>query len=172
MRHDREAEFAEFVRTHRPALLGYAMLLSGDSHLAEDLVQIALIRVYRKWDRVRSGTPAAYARRAVATTVIDHSRRPFVGREVGMALLPETAVTDPETALDPELVVALQQLPPRMRAVVVLRYVEDLAVEQVASILGCRAGTVKSQAARGLARLNSILAGSPTAPSFPLIATS
>jgi RNA polymerase sigma-70 factor (sigma-E family) len=171
MRAGREAEFADFVRAHRPTLLAYATLLSGDRHLAEDLVQIGLIQVYRRWDRVRSGTPAAYTRRVVATTVIDHSRRSFVGREVGMAAVPETAVTDPETLLDPHLVAALQQLPPRMRAVVVLRYVEDLAVENVASILGCRAGTVKSQAARGLSKLNSILTTSETS-SFSLIAIS
>jgi RNA polymerase sigma-70 factor (sigma-E family) len=171
MRQDREAEFAEFVRTHRPALLGYAILLCGDRHLAEDVVQVGLIRVYRRWDRVRAGTPAAYARRAVAITAIDHTRRPFVGREVGVAVVPETATPDADTTLDPQLVAALQELPPRMRAVVVLRYVEDLAADQVAAILGCRPGTVKSQAARDLAKLSNALAPPPTTSSLPLIAT-
>ncbi|MEP6481790.1 MAG: SigE family RNA polymerase sigma factor [Rhodoglobus sp.] len=157
MRSEHETEFEGFVRAHRSGLRAYAVLLCGDWHLAEDVVQLALIRVYRKWDQIRNGAPGAYARRAVTTIVIDQSRRGFVAREIGVADVPETYAAHSETALDPQLMAALQELPPRMRAVVVLRYVQDLSVDQVAAALGCRPGTVKSQAARGLAKLNTAL---------------
>lgn len=157
MRRQDETEFEGFVRAQRAGLRAYAALLCGDWYLAEDLVQTALIRVYRKWDRIRSGTPTAYARRVVSTLVIDHSRKAFVAREIGVADVPETVAPPSGSHLDPQLMAALQELPPRMRAVVVLRYVQDLSVEQVATTLGCRPGTVKSQAARGLTKLNVAL---------------
>ncbi len=157
MRRDHEMAFEDFVRTQRSGLRAYAALVCGDWHLAEDIVQVALTRVYQKWNRIRSGAPVAYARRAITTIVIDHSRKPSVTREVRVADVPDALAMAPEASLDPQLVAVLRELPPRMRAVVVLRYVEDLSVEQVAATLGCRPGTVKSQAARGLAKLSAAL---------------
>jgi RNA polymerase sigma-70 factor (sigma-E family) len=157
---DRDREFAEFVRTHRAGLVTTTRLLAaGDGHLAEDLVQTALVRVYLAWGRARSGNPTAYARRTLVNCATDHHRRGFTRRERAAAAVPETAALDrgPDE-LDAALVAALGELPPRMRAAVVLRHVHDLSVDETAHALGCTAGTVKSQTSRGLDRLRATLA--------------
>lgn len=156
----RDAEFAEFVRTHRGALLATARLLAaGDAHLAEDLVQTALVRVYLSWGRARSGNPGGYARRTLVNCLADHHRRGFARRERTAAALPESAAPAQELdGFDADLVHALGALPPRMRAAVVLRHVHDLSVEETADALGCTTGTVKSQTSRGLEKLRAALA--------------
>lgn len=157
---DRDREFADFVRTHRGGLVTTARLLAaGDAHLAEDLVQNALVRVYLAWGRARSGNPIAYARRTLVNCTADHHRRGFTRREHTAAVMPDTAA--PAAAsdeLDAELLAALGSLPPRMRAAVVLRHVHDLSVDDTAHALGCSVGTVKSQTARGLDKLRAALA--------------
>lgn len=133
-----------------------AIHLTGDGHLAEDLVQQALVRLYLAWGRARTLSTPAYARRILVNAFVDHRRRPWVRRERSSETLPESAV--PEVALpDRELFTALAALPPRMRAAVVLRHVEDLSVEEVADALGCSRGTVKSQTSRGLDKLRTAL---------------
>lgn len=156
----RDGEFAEFVRTHRGGLVATARLLAaGDAHLAEDLVQTALVRVYLSWGRARSGNPVGYARRTLVNCTTDHHRRGFTRRERTAAALPERVAPDQQADdLDHDLVRALGALPPRMRAAVVLRHVHDLSVEETADALGCTAGTVKSQTARGLEKLRAALA--------------
>jgi RNA polymerase sigma-70 factor (sigma-E family) len=156
---DRDREFAEFVRAHRGDLVATARLLAaGDGHLAEDLVQTALVRVYLAWSRARAGNPIAYARRTLVNCTTDHHRRAFTRREQTGAVPDTAAPTTTSDELDAELLAALGTLPPRMRAAVILRHVHDLSVDDTAHALGCSVGTVKSQTARGLDKLRDALA--------------
>lgn len=156
---DRDREFADFVRAQRSGLVATARLLAGgDPHLAEDLVQTALVRVYLAWRRARSGNPVAYARRTLVNCATDHHRRAFTRREHTADTMPDRAVHDDDSGgTDPALLAALATLPPRMRAAVVLRHVHDLSVDDTADALGCTAGTVKSQTSRGLEKLRAAL---------------
>lgn len=160
MRHDHE--FEDFVRRRRRALVMTATALTaGDAFLAEDLVQGTLVRVYLAWKRARSGNVDAYARRVLVNAFIDHRRRPFVRREQIVAVPPDAAWVAGADLDDTRLLAALADLPPRMRAAVVLRHVDDLSVDDAAAALGCSTGTVKSQTARGLAKLRDALAMPP-----------
>ncbi|MFO7190746.1 SigE family RNA polymerase sigma factor [Thermocrispum sp.] len=159
---DREAEFVEFVRSRGPVLRRTAFLLCGDWHRAEDLVQTALLKLFRAWSRIRATEAVdAYARTALVRTVMDDSRLLRYRRERVSDSLPETVVPaeDTDATLDARRVLAM--LPPRQRAVIVLRYWEDLPIDEVARILGCSDGTVKSQAAKGLATLRKLLTSRP-----------
>ncbi len=150
-----DSGFVEWATVRRSALRRTAFLLCGDWSAADDLVQEALIRVHRRWRRVATGNPDAYARRALTSVYVDQTRRPW-RRESPTDVLPERAHHD-EVATDGGLLAALAQVPPRQRAVLVLRFWEDLSIEQTAQALGCSTGNVKSQSARGLARLRELL---------------
>ncbi len=155
--------FPAFVSRQQSALLRLAFLLTGDLGHAEDLVQTALMKTYRHWDRiVRRGDPSANVRRALVTTHTSWRRRAW-HREQPTGRLPDVAAAEPADRLDAgeELRRALATLPPRMRATVVLRYYEDLSERQTAELLGCSASTVNTQAARGLARLRGVLSLDP-----------
>ncbi|MEW2376114.1 SigE family RNA polymerase sigma factor [Micromonospora sp. NPDC047812] len=167
MRDAHGAEFDDFVRTRSVALLRVAYLLTGDRHAAEDLLQEVLEQMYVRWRRVRT-SPEAYARRALVNRSINRWRR--------RARRPEQALGDndgvardhaDDVALRQAVVAALRTLPPRQRAAVVLRYLEDLSVADVAGALRCSEGTVKSHASRGLAHLREALAGSHLVLSVP-----
>lgn len=157
MQGDDEGDFSTFVSARWPALVKTAYLLTGDFHEAEDLVQSTLAKVYPQWRRVRSETVDAYVR----TALVNNNRSRHRRRRVAQLLTP--LVPDrPSPAGGPGdgqggdrdlLVSVLAELPERQRAVVVLRYWEDLSAEEVASMLGCSVGTVKSQASRALAKL-------------------
>ncbi|HSF37260.1 MAG TPA: SigE family RNA polymerase sigma factor [Nocardioides sp.] len=150
-----DPEFAAFAAACAPGLRRTAYLMCGDWDRAADVVQEALIRVYLAWPRLDQDRDVrAYARRAAVRVAIDQSRRRS-SREVPTPRLGERPVADPtdQVADRALLMAALADLPPRQRACVVLRYYEDLSVETVAEVLGCRTGTVKSQTARGLAAL-------------------
>jgi RNA polymerase sigma-70 factor (sigma-E family) len=157
MKMARDEEFKEFVLTRRAGLVRTATLLTaGDDHLAEDLVQTTLSRLYVAWPRVRRlENRDAYARRALANALIDETRRPW-RREQSLAELPDRA---PRVAAASERVEelyrALRTLAPRMRTALVYRYFHDLSVAETAEALGCSQGTVKSQTARALDRLRS-----------------
>jgi RNA polymerase sigma-70 factor (sigma-E family) len=148
--------FDEFVRDRSTALLRTAVLLAGgDRGHAEDLVQGVLERMYVRWDRIDG--PDAYARRALAHAAVNRwrSRRrrpelPLLDADPGRAHPGDRAA---EVDLRDALVRALLTLPPRQRAVLVLRYLDDLPDEQVAQALDCSVGTVKSQASRALSKL-------------------
>jgi RNA polymerase sigma-70 factor (sigma-E family) len=145
-------DFESFVAARSGALFGTAVLLTGDRHVAEDLLQTALAKSWLSWRRI-SGDPEAYVRRVLINTYISMWRRKWNG-EPPTETLPETespAGTDPAARQD--LVAALHRLPKRQRAVLVLRYLEDLGEREVAALLGCSVGTVKSQASRALAKL-------------------
>ncbi|MEV6518653.1 SigE family RNA polymerase sigma factor [Micromonospora chalcea] len=136
--------FREFVVQRSPALSRTAYLLAGDHQLAEDLLQSALARTYRHWRRIRDGDPEAYVRRVMYHQQVSWWRR----RRVAERLDPMPTErgggdhTD-ATALRLSVVAALRRLTARQRAVVVLRYYEDLTEAQVAEVLGCSVGTVK-----------------------------
>jgi RNA polymerase sigma-70 factor (sigma-E family) len=160
----RDDEFQDYVRHKRGMWLRTAsMLTSGDLHLAEDVVQIALTRLYLAWPRARRMNVDAYLRRILVNALVDEKRRPFVRRENSRAAPPERRIDDGHQTAegDEQLLSALASLPPGMRAAVVLRHIEDLSVEETADALGCSSGTVKSQTARGLEKLREQLADRP-----------
>jgi RNA polymerase sigma-70 factor (sigma-E family) len=159
---DREAEtsFEDFVYARSSSLLRTALLLTGQNRAdAEDLLQIALERAYRHWSRLcRGGDPERYIRRILANASTDRWRRLARRPEQPIpAAGSEPAVPDGTAKIvDREyLLWALATLPPRQRAVLVLRYFDDMSEGETAQILGCSLGTVKSHAARALARLRS-----------------
>ncbi|MET8687469.1 SigE family RNA polymerase sigma factor [Streptomyces sp. NPDC004732] len=152
-------DFEEFVAAAGPRLLRVAWLLTGDAHLAEDLLQTALAKVWPKWHRIAGEHPEAYVRKVLVTTHTSWWRRHWRG-EVPHGELPErpgSFDTYEGVDLEQSLAVAVRALPARQRAVVVLRYFEDLSVAETAGILGCAPGTVKSQAAKALRTLREVL---------------
>jgi len=153
---DRE-QFEEFMTSRWPGLVRLAFGLTGDRWLAEDLAQTALASAYASWWRVRrADDPDAYVRRILINASKSRLRRRRVSEQPA-ATAREAAVSDPTASVDERsaLLSALQELPPRQRAVVVLRYLEDLTDAQAGALLGCSASTVRSQAARALAKLRS-----------------
>lgn len=148
--------FAEFVAARSARLYRSAYLMVGDHGLAQDLVQEALTKTYVAWPRLREVDNAeAYARRVVTNTAISWSRRRS-WHERPAAVLPEHAEPGShgdELSTRDWLWRELQQLPPRQRAAIVLRYYEDLSEAATAEALGCAVGTVKSQVSTGLKRL-------------------
>lgn len=156
---DRDADFAEFVHVSWGRLYRTAYLLLGDHGLAEDLTQAALAKTYVSWGRIRDRDAAhAYARTTLVNTASSWFRRRGWRREIPdeHAGAGATAPTvDPSDR--PALMAALAQLPAGQRAVIVLRFYDDLSVIQTAEALGCATGTVKSQTSAGLARLRSLL---------------
>jgi RNA polymerase sigma-70 factor (sigma-E family) len=159
MKLTREAEFEDYVRRRRGVLLRSATALAaGDGHLAEDLVQQTLVRLYLVWEGARARNLDAYVRRMLVNNLIDHKRRSFIRREHAVRDLPDTAGPTPADSIDSDLLSALRVLPPRQRAVIVLRCVEGLTIEEAAEALNCSSGTVKSQTSRGLDKLRHLLA--------------
>ncbi|WP_151773153.1 SigE family RNA polymerase sigma factor [Streptomyces abyssomicinicus] len=157
MQTELEDRFQEFVQARWPRLVRTAYLLTGDRHLAEDLTQTALAKAYRSWRRVlRADSPEAYVRRILVSCNSDRFRKRRVP-EALTASVPERAGRDEGERVDTRgtLLAALAALPARQRAVIVLRYWEDLSESETAATLGCSVGTVKSQAARGLAKLRA-----------------
>ncbi|HEY3604960.1 MAG TPA: SigE family RNA polymerase sigma factor [Sporichthyaceae bacterium] len=153
---EHDVEFAAFVHATRRRLCRLAYLVCGDRDRAEDVVQTALAQVYARWGNIRRDEgPHKYVNRAVVNAAIDERRRPW-RRESASDQLPDLP-SRVEDGLTLRIVEALAALPPRQRAVVVLRYVEDLDVEHTADLLGISTGTVKSQAAKGLEALRGLL---------------
>ncbi|MEU4190678.1 SigE family RNA polymerase sigma factor [Kribbella sp. NPDC026611] len=157
---ERDEAFVAFVQAAEASLRRTAFLVCGDRHKADDVVQDALYKLYLSWPKVqRVGNPFAYARRIVVNAAHDGGRRPW-RREVAISDVPDrTDLHDFAAgyAERDEVLLALRSLGPRQRACVVLRYYEDLSVEQTAEILGCSTGTVKSQASRGLDTLRQAI---------------
>ena len=153
----RDDDFREFALTRGPSLSRTAYLLTGDHHLAQDLVQTALAAAYQHWPRIRDANPEAYVRRTMHNTHISWWRRrgapttPLDG-DLGERGGRDTAEA---TAQRLTVVAALRMLAPRQRAVVVLRYFEDLTERQTAHVLGCSIGTVKRVHFEALAKLRN-----------------
>jgi len=144
-----EAEFDAFVVARSQSLLRTAYLLTQDEQLAEDLLQTALAKAWFAWRRI-DGPPEAYVRRVLVTTSASWWRRRWT-RETPTAAMPDSAGPGPDDSQD--LWTAIGHLPPRQRAVVVLRYLEDRTEAETAQLLECSVSTVKSQSAKALAKL-------------------
>jgi RNA polymerase sigma-70 factor (sigma-E family) len=151
-------DFDGFVRGSTRQLLRAAYLLTGDQLLAEDLVQAALCRTYLSWSHLdRSGNAYAYTRKIMYRLQVDWWRRRRVVDHL-TATVPDVQGADPADVLLQRLSVSsvLAKLPPRQRAVLTLRFLEDLSEADVASLLGCSTGTVKSQTSKAIAKLRQI----------------
>ena len=150
--------FRHFVIARSPGLVRAAWLLTGDAATAEDLVQTALAKVWSRWTQVvRQDAPEAYVRRVMMSTFLTWNRRRWRG-EVAFDVVPDTIQASNdlhEVELRLSVSRALRELPRRQRAVIVLRYFEDLTEVQVARALNCSVGTVKSQNAKAIARLRT-----------------
>ncbi|MEJ3743978.1 SigE family RNA polymerase sigma factor [Actinomycetes bacterium KLBMP 9797] len=154
---DAPDSFVEFVRSRHVELLRFAHVLTGDRHLAEDLVQDALERAGVSWLRIwKQDDPEGYVRRIITNQYLNRLRR--LRRERLVADPPELASVDPESRNE-QLWRLLAGLPRQQRAVLVLRFYLDLSVTQAAEMLGCSTGTVKSNASRGVANLRAALTG-------------
>ncbi|MEV0649697.1 SigE family RNA polymerase sigma factor [Phytomonospora sp. NPDC050363] len=155
-----EADFRDFVTARSAALHRSAFLLTGNWATAEDLVQTALTKTYLAWRRIGDiGSVEAYARRVLFTTNVSWWRRMW-RNEHPTEQLPESPGTDHTDAhVERDLMWRfVLKLPPKQRAVLVLRYYEDMSEAETASMLGVAAGTVKSQCSRALANLRTQLA--------------
>lgn len=153
-----EQEFTAFVAERMHALMRVAYALTGDQLAAEDLVQGALAKAFSRWHRIDD--PDAYVRRIIYNDQMSLWRRRRGHREVSLAHLPDRAVPqrhDEDTTVRMVLRDALLALPARQRAVLVLRFFEDLGVHETAAVLGCRPGTVASQTSRALDKLRAAL---------------
>lgn len=142
-----------FVRARLPQLLGFARALTGSEHAAADLVQDALERCLPRWPRIVKDNPDAYVRRVMINRNVSVWRK--MRREHLTDVAPEAGYVDRRADLD--LWQAISQLPAGQRAVVALRYYEDLSEAEIARVLGCSPGTVKSQASRALDKLRTLL---------------
>ncbi len=159
-----EQEFAEYFVARRDAVRRTAYLICGDWHRADDLAQTAFVALHRRWRKIRDKRALdAYVRRSLMRAAIDESRRPW-RREHAVEELPDiSSANGPEdtvgdaVASRSALVDGLQRVPPRQRAVLVLRFLEGQSVADVAVALKCTEGTVKSQTARGLDALRTAL---------------
>ncbi|UYM06696.1 SigE family RNA polymerase sigma factor [Solicola gregarius] len=149
----RQIPFEEFVAARAGVLRRTAYLLTRDNHLAEDLVQTVLAKAWRKWKRIK-GSPVPYVHKMLINEHLSWRRRRWNG-ERPTEFLPEGADRDPTDAVGPkfDLWEAVGRLPKRQRATLVLRYYEDLSEAQIAEVMGCSVGTVKSQTSKALTRL-------------------
>jgi RNA polymerase sigma-70 factor (sigma-E family) len=159
MRADENAEFTAFVGAASRRLLRSAYLITGDLAEAEDLLQTALERAYRRWPRIRQNVPEAYVRRILFTSAVDAAR----GRKLTSGpLIEELLPGEPDPAIEgvsgrAALLNCVRALPGGQRAVLVLRYFDDLTEAETARTLGCSVGTVKSQHARAMTRLRELV---------------
>lgn len=154
------AEFEDYVAMRWSACFRTAYLMTGDRGMAEDLVQTALSRCFVAWPKLRAREAAdAYVRKAMLNTFLSWRRRKSWGQELATDVLPEAAGVDSSARIDEQHLLrdALAQLPPRQRAVVVMRFYDDLGVNEVAAAMGCSVGTVKSQTSDGLRKLRTLL---------------
>ncbi|MEV5963128.1 SigE family RNA polymerase sigma factor [Kribbella sp. NPDC051952] len=158
MKSETESDYVDFVTHHANGMFRTSYLLCGDRRRAEDATQEALLRLYRIWPKLqRKDSIVAYARKVVVSTTLDGLRRRSSTELVGgdTYFTAEADPTDHVSRLERRLIIteALAGLPERQRACVVLRYFDELSVDETAEVLGCRPGTVKSQTLRALEKL-------------------
>ena len=151
-------DFTEFVAARSKQLIRLAYVLTGDQQTAEDLLQNALIKAAAHWGQIHSA-PEAYVRKIMYREQVSWLRRRSRRPETAMAQVPDFPAGEQPVSVEARLTLqdALRALPPRMRAVLVLRYLEDLPESQVADILGCSVGTVRSQTHKAVTQLRSAL---------------
>lgn len=152
---DSRQDYVAFVGGRSHALFRTALALTGHRQQAEDLLQTVLARAYRHWGRIRHGNPEAYIRSALYRQQVSWWRRPMTGREVVTDRPPDRPGSDPTDRVDLNLTLrrSLMRLAPKQRAVLVMRYLDDLSDDEIARILRCTPSTVRSQAARALERI-------------------
>lgn len=166
--YERDRDFADYVTARLPWLRQVAYLLTQDWHHADDVVQTAIMRLYKHWPRIsRMENPDGYARTVLVRTFISERRR-WGSRVQLTADPPDTPARTLDQASQVAVRTALAVVAPRQRATLVLRYYCDLTVDQVAEVLRCSPGTVKSQTARGLNALRRMLADTPS-PAAPAV---
>ncbi|GAA3196794.1 SigE family RNA polymerase sigma factor [Dactylosporangium siamense] len=159
-----DADFTDYFAARAAPLRRFAFALCGDWHTADDLVQATFVKLYQHWRRVEPESLDAYVRRILVNTFLSHRRD---RRRETLVADPPDAASDVNRdqavgqGVDQELGRALQRLPERQRAAVVLRHLEDMSITEVADLLGMAEGTVKSQTARGVDALRRAL-GAPT----------
>ena len=161
---DKDAEFSAYMAARQPSLLRTAYLLTGDPHTAEDLVQTTMAKLYLSWDKVqRRERVDGYARRILVNEHNSLWRRAWRRREVPMDVVPDhqPSPAPPDQAGNDALWKFVQGLPPKQRAVIVLRYYEELSEAETADVLGVSVGTVKSQASRALASMRARVDDNP-----------
>jgi len=153
-----EQAFREFVTSQMASLRKLAYMTCGDWHAAEDAVANALVKLYPRWRKLER--PDLYAKTMVYRAAIDETRRPWRRERAAGEAMPDVALGDPAGATDERLRIraALEAVPPRQRAAVVLRHYLGLSLQDTAGVLGCNVGTAKSQTSRGLAKLRELLA--------------
>jgi RNA polymerase sigma-70 factor (sigma-E family) len=160
MRQSDEDEFTAYVAASSARLRRTAFLICGDWQHAEDAVQNTMVKLYASWAKIRDRESLdGFARTTLVRGLIDEGRRPW-RREHPVEVLPDRAVAGSGRAASDDritMLIALAGVPPRQRAVLVLRFYEDCDVAEAARLLGCSEGNVKSQTARGLARLRELL---------------
>lgn len=153
----KDAEFSDYMAARQPSLLRTAYLLTGDRHAAEDLVQTALAKLYLSWDKVqRRDLVDGYVRRIMVNENNSLWRRAWKRKEVTTDEVPECSAvpaSDRDQGEKSAMWDFVQTLPTKQRAVIVLRYYEDLSEAETADVLGISVGTVKSQASRALASM-------------------
>jgi RNA polymerase sigma-70 factor (sigma-E family) len=158
---DDQEQFSEFYAARRDVVRRTAYLLCGDWHWADDLTQVAFMRLAVSWRKVRDrGALDAFVRTCLMRCYLSETRRAWRRREASHAEVPDTLAGPDaveQSAQRSAFTAALGQLPPRQRAVLVCRYYQDLDIAATAEALRCSEGTVKSHAARGLARLKQLL---------------
>lgn len=159
-----DEDFLDFVRARQEPLLRAGVLMCGNFHLAQDLLQEAFAKLASRWSQVREGSPEAYVRTILYRDAISHWRKwrrespvDVHSPDGDFVLAQESRDGAQEWVAGAAVREALKQLAPRQRAVLVLRYYEDLSEEQIAEILGINRGTVKSQASAALANLRRLL---------------
>ncbi|GAB4048174.1 SigE family RNA polymerase sigma factor [Catellatospora paridis] len=158
-----DSDFREYVTARLDQLRRTAYLLCGDWHAADDVTSTAIMKLMRHWRRIRElENVDSYARQVLLRTWLDERRRPW-RREWATAVLPVRAVAAADRVVDERLAIMghLAALPARRRAVIVLRFYDDLSVEETAAVLGCSTGTVKSQTSRALDTLRAALVHVP-----------
>jgi len=156
MRADDEREYVSWVGTRAARLRQTAFLICGDWYAADDAAQQTLTKLYLAWSRLQQRDDVdAYAWRVLVHALVDEWRRPWRRREYSVAVTPDHAMADAAARVDQQRLVldALARLPRRQRAAVVLRFWQDMSIEQTAAALGCSVGAVKSHTARGLQAL-------------------
>jgi RNA polymerase sigma-70 factor (sigma-E family) len=159
-----DAGYLDYVNGRLVALRRMALLLSGDPHQADDLVQETITKLYARWPRISQvDNVDAYVHTMLVRAFLDEKRRGWW--RVGLfAAAPDRAAPPPQIEEQAVLRAALAEVAPRQQAVLVLRFLCDLPIAEVAEILGCTPGTVKSQTSHGLNRLRQILGDLPAIP--------
>ncbi|WP_163505857.1 SigE family RNA polymerase sigma factor [Fodinicola acaciae] len=158
MRADRERRYVEYATARMPALRRTAYMLTGDPHRSDDLVQHAMTKLYQHWRRVEDYPRLdAYVRRILVNAFLEERRHAWT-RVALVDRPPDVAVSDPDRSGDREILhAALLRVPPRQRAMLVLRFLNDMSISAVAELFRVSEGTVKSQTARGLEAMRRAL---------------